>query len=153
MRMRYIELSVGAFMVLGVIAIVLMAFRVSGLTIRSSDDTYTIKAHFENLGGLTEKAKVSMSGVTIGRVTNIYLDTEWYSAVVEMEIDKSMSTLTTDTSASILTAGLLGEKYIGLTVGAEEDYLKDGDWIDDTQSAIVLEELIGRLLFNSAEKN
>ncbi|MAK91650.1 MAG: outer membrane lipid asymmetry maintenance protein MlaD [Oceanospirillaceae bacterium] len=153
MRMRYIELSVGAFMVLGVIAIVLMAFRVSGLTIRSSDDTYTIKAHFENLGGLTEKAKVSMSGVTIGRVTNIYLDTEWYSAVVEMEIDKSMSTLTTDTSASILTAGLLGEKYIGLTVGAEEDYLKDGDWIDDTQSAIVLEELIGRFLFNSAEKN
>lgn len=153
MRMRYIELSVGAFMVLGVIAIVLMAFRVSGLTIRSSDDTYTIKAHFENLGGLTEKAKVSMSGVTIGRVTNIYLDTEWYSAVVEMEIDKSMSTLTTDTSASILTAGLLGEKYVGLTVGAEEEYLKDGDWIDDTQSAIVLEELIGRFLFNSAEKN
>ena len=153
MRMRYIELSVGAFMVLGGIAIELMAFRVSGLTIRSSDDTYTIKAHFENLGGLTEKAKVSMSGVTIGRVTNIYLDTEWYSAVVEMEIDKSMSTLTTDTSASILTAGLLGEKYIGLTVGAEEDYLKDGDWIDDTQSAIVLEELIGRFLFNSAEKN
>ena len=153
MRMRYIELSVGAFMVLGVIAIVLMAFRVSGLTIRSSDDTYTIKAHFENLGGLTEKAKVSMSGVTIGRVTNIYLDTDWYSAVVEMEIDKSMSTLTTDTSASILTAGLLGEKYVGLTVGAEEEYLKDGDWIDDTQSAIVLEELIGRFLFNSAEKN
>lgn len=153
MRMRYIELSVGAFMVLGVIAIVLMAFRVSGLTIRSSDDTYTIKAHFENLGGLTEKAKVSMSGVTIGRVTNIYLDTEWYSAVVEMEIDKSMSTLTTDTSASILTAGLLGEKYVGLTVGAEEEYLKDGDWIDDTQSAIVLEELIGRFLFNSAENN
>ena len=73
--------------------------------------------------------------------------------VVEMEIDKSMSTLTTDTSASILTAGLLGEKYIGLTVGAESDYLKDGDWIDDTQSAIVLEELIGRFLFNSAENN
>ncbi|MAD45632.1 MAG: outer membrane lipid asymmetry maintenance protein MlaD [Oceanospirillaceae bacterium] len=153
MRMRYIELSVGAFMVLGVIAIVLMAFRVSGLTLQTSDDTYTIKAHFENLGGLTEKAKVSMSGVTIGRVTDIYLDQEWYSAVVEMEIDKSMSTLTTDTSASILTAGLLGEKYIGLTVGAESDYLKDGDWIDDTQSAIVLEELIGRFLFNSAENN
>ena len=153
MRMRYIELSVGAFMVLGVIAIVLMAFRVSGLTLQTSDDTYTIKAHFENLGGLTEKAKVSMSGVTIGRVTDIYLDQEWYSAVVEMEIDKSMSTLTRDTSASILTAGLLGEKYIGLTVGAESDYLKDGDWIDDTQSAIVLEELIGRFLFNSAENN
>jgi len=153
MRMRYIELSVGAFMVLGVIAIVLMAFRVSGLSVQGSGDTYTVKAHFENLGGLTEKAKVSMSGVTIGRVSKIYLDKEWYSAVVEMEIDKSMSTLTSDTSASILTAGLLGEKYVGLTVGAEDDYLKDGDWIDDTQSAIVLEELIGRFLFNSAENN
>lgn len=151
MRMRYIEISVGAFMVMGMIAIVLMAFRVSGLTMSSSGDTYTVKARFENLGGLTEKAKVSMAGVTIGRVTKVYLDPEWYSAVVEMEIDKSMSTLTKDTSAAILTAGLLGEKYIGLTVGAEEEYLKDGDWIEDTQSALVLEELIGKFLFNKAE--
>ncbi|MCA6063421.1 outer membrane lipid asymmetry maintenance protein MlaD [Thalassolituus marinus] len=151
MRMRYIEISVGAFMVMGMVAIVLMAFRVSGLTMAGSGDTYTIKARFENLGGLTDKAKVSMSGVTIGRVTKVYLDPEWYSAVVEMEIDRSMSTLTADTSAAILTAGLLGEKYIGLTVGAEEDYLKEGDWIEDTQSALVLEELIGRFLFNKAE--
>lgn len=151
MRMRYIEISVGAFMVMGMVAIVLMAFRVSGLTMSGSGDTYTIKARFENLGGLTDKAKVSMSGVTIGRVTKVYLDPEWYSAVVEMEIDRSMSTLTADTSAAILTAGLLGEKYIGLTVGAEEDYLKEGDWIEDTQSALVLEELIGRFLFNKAE--
>jgi phospholipid/cholesterol/gamma-HCH transport system substrate-binding protein len=150
MRMRYIEISVGAFMVMGMVAIVLMAFRVSGLTMAGSGDTYTIKARFENLGGLTDKAKVSMSGVTIGRVTKVYLDPEWYSAVVEMEIDRSMSTLTADTSAAILTAGLLGEKYIGLTVGAEEDYLKEGDWIEDTQSALVLEELIGRFLFNKA---
>ncbi|WP_430461388.1 outer membrane lipid asymmetry maintenance protein MlaD [Thalassolituus sp. LLYu03] len=151
MRMRYIEISVGAFMVMGMIAIVLMAFRVSGLTMNSAGDTYTIKARFENLGGLTEKAKVSMSGVTIGRVTKVYLDPEWYSAVVEMEISKSMSTLTKDTSAAILTAGLLGEKYIGLTVGAEEEYLKEGDWIEETQSALVLEELIGKFLFNKAE--
>jgi len=151
MRMRYIEISVGAFMVMGIIAVILMAFRVSGLTANGSGDTYTIKARFENLGGLTEKAKVSMSGVTIGRVTNVYLDTEWYSAVVEMEIDRSMSSLTLDTSAAILTAGLLGEKYIGLTVGAEEEYLKDGDWVEDTQSALVLEELIGRFLFNKTE--
>ena len=151
MRMRYIEISVGAFMVMGMIAIVLMAFRVSGLSVADSGDTYTIKARFENLGGLTEKAKVAMSGVTIGRVTKVYLDPERYSAVVEMTINKSMSTLTTDTSAAILTAGLLGEKYIGLTVGAEEEYLKEGDWIDDTQSALVLEDLIGKFLFNKAE--
>lgn len=151
MRMRYIEILVGAFMVMGMIAIVLMAFRVSGLSMSGSGDTYTIKARFENLGGLTEKAKVSMAGVTIGRVTKVYLDPEWYSAVVEMEIDKSMSTLTKDTSAAILTAGLLGEKYIGLTVGAEDEYLKDGSWVEDTQSALVLEELIGKFLFNKAE--
>ncbi len=152
MRMRYIELAVGAFMIMGVIALVLMAFRVSGLTMDDAGETYTVKARFENLGGLTERAKVSMAGVTIGRVTQVYLDTEWYSAVVEMEINKSMSTLTSDTSAAILTAGLLGEKYIGLTVGAEEEYLAEGDWIEDTQSALVLEELIGRFLFNKAEE-
>ncbi|UTW48624.1 outer membrane lipid asymmetry maintenance protein MlaD [Bacterioplanoides sp. SCSIO 12839] len=152
MRMRFMELTVGTFMVMGIIAMILMAFRVSGLSAQSNGDTYTVKARFENLAGLTERAKVSMSGVTIGRVTNVYLDTEWYSAVVEMEIYNSMDTLTLDTSAAILTAGLLGEKYIGLTVGAEDEYLTDGDWIEDTQSAIVLEELIGRFLFNKAEE-
>lgn len=152
MRMRYIELSVGVFILMGIIALVLMAFRVSGLAQQSSGDTYMVKARFENLAGLNERARVSMSGVTIGRVTKIYLDKEWYSAVVEMEINKSMDTLTADTSAAILTAGLLGEKYIGLTVGADEEYLANGDWIEDTQSAIVLEELIGRFLFNRAEE-
>ncbi|MFP6844678.1 MAG: outer membrane lipid asymmetry maintenance protein MlaD [Thalassolituus sp.] len=151
MRMRYIELAVGAFMIMGIIALVLMALRVSGLSMQSTGDTYTLKAHFENLGGLKERAKVSMAGVNIGQVTKIYLDAERYSAVVEMEINKSMSTLSTDSSAAILTSGLLGEKYIGLTVGAEMEYLKQGDWIDDTQSALVLEELIGRFLFNKAE--
>ncbi len=152
MRMRYIELSVGAFMVMGIFALVLMALRVSGLSVDDAGDTYTVKARFENLGGLTERAKVSMAGVTIGRVTRIYLDNEWYSAVVEMEINKSMSTLSTDTSAAILTAGLLGEKYVGLTVGADEEYIGEDDWIEDTQSALVLEELIGRFLFNKAEE-
>jgi phospholipid/cholesterol/gamma-HCH transport system substrate-binding protein len=153
MQKRSIEFTVGIFMLLGILALVLMAFRVSGLSLSDVGETYTVKARFENLGGLTERSKVSMAGVTIGRVTNIYLDADWYSAVVEMEIDKnSMSTLTIDTSAAILTAGLLGEKYIGLTVGAEEDYLVDGDWIEDTQSALVLEELISRFLFSQAEE-
>jgi phospholipid/cholesterol/gamma-HCH transport system substrate-binding protein len=146
------ELAVGAFMVMGIMALVLMALRVSGISTSDAGDKYTIKAYFENLGGLTERAKVSMSGVTIGRVTNVYLDTEDYVAVVEMEIHSSMSTLTSDTSAAILTAGLLGEKYIGLTVGADDEFLEDGDVIEDTQSALVLEELIGQFLFNSAEE-
>jgi phospholipid/cholesterol/gamma-HCH transport system substrate-binding protein len=149
--MRNIELMVGGFMVMGIVALVLMALRVSGLSMDAAGETYTIKARFENLGGLTDRAKVSLAGVTIGRVTNITLDQEWYAAVVEMEIDKSMDTLPIDTSASILTAGLLGEKYIGLSVGAEIDYMQDGDWVQDTQSAVVLEELISRFLFNKAE--
>lgn len=152
MRTRLMELAVGAFMVMGIIALVLMALRVSGISTSAAGDKYTIKAYFENLGGLTERAKVSMSGVTIGRVTNVYLDSEDYVAVVEMEIHSSMSTLTTDTSAAILTAGLLGEKYIGLTVGAEDEYLEEGGVIEDTQSALVLEELIGQFLFNKAEE-
>jgi phospholipid/cholesterol/gamma-HCH transport system substrate-binding protein len=152
MQKRSIELTVGAFVVIGILALVLMALRVSGLSMSDAGDTYTIKARFENLGGLNERAKVSMAGVTIGRVTRVYLDKEWYSAVVEMEITKDMSTLTSDTSAAILTAGLLGEKYIGLTVGAEDDYLQEDDWIEDTQSALVLEELIGRFLFSKAEE-
>ncbi len=151
--MRYIELSVGTFMVMGIIALVLMAFRVSGLSMDTGGETYTLKARFQNLGGLTERSKVSMAGVTIGKVKKIYLDNEYYEAVVEMEINQSMDTLSTDTSAAILTAGLLGEKYIGLQVGGELDNLKDGDWIVDTQSAVVLEDLISRFLFNKAEGN
>ncbi len=152
MRIRLLEFAVGAFMVMGIIALILMALRVSGISSTDVGDKYTITAYFENLGGLTERAKVSMSGVTIGRVTRVSLDTEDYVAVVEMEIDKNVSTLTTDTSAAILTAGLLGEKYIGLTVGADDDYLEEGGIIEDTQSALVLEELIGQFLFNKAEQ-
>lgn len=152
MRMRFVELSVGAFIVMGAMGLVLMALRVSGISAQGAGETYTITAYFENLGGLTERAKVSMSGVTIGRVTSIHLDTEDYVAVVEMEIHNNIATLTTDTSAAILTAGLLGEKYIGLTVGADDEYLQDGDEIEDTQSALVLEELIGQFLFSKAEE-
>jgi phospholipid/cholesterol/gamma-HCH transport system substrate-binding protein len=146
------ELFVGAFMVMGIIALILMALKVSGLSTSDAGEKYTVKAYFENLGGLTERAKGSMSGVASGRVTKISLDVDDYVAVVEMEINKSMSTLTTDTSAAILTAGLLGEKYVGLTVGADDEYLEDGDVIEDTQSALVLEELIGQFLFSKAEE-
>ncbi|MCP5326870.1 MAG: outer membrane lipid asymmetry maintenance protein MlaD [Oceanospirillaceae bacterium] len=149
MNSKKLELAVGAFMVAGAITLILLAFKVSGLSYQAENSTYNITARFENIAGLGERAKVSMSGVTIGRVTNIRLDTKDYVAVVTMAIDKSVP-LSTDTSASILTAGLLGEKYIGLTVGAEEETLKDGDKIEDTQSAIVLEELIGKFLFSKS---
>lgn len=153
MKTRFIEMSVGAFMVLGVVALVMMALRVSGLSGNSFAETYVVRAHFENLGGLTERAKVSMAGVNIGRVKQIYLDKERYSAVVEMEIHKNVDNLSLDSTAAIMTAGILGEKYIAITVGAEDEYLQNNDWIDDTQSAVILEELIGRFLYNMSNSN
>lgn len=146
MRMRTLELTVGAFMLAGVLALVFLALRVSGLSAESGEDTYRIKAKFENIGGLTVRAKVTMAGVVIGRVANIYLDREDFVGVVEMDVYKSVNNLSTDSSASILTAGVLGEKYIGITVGAEEDSLKEGDEIVDTQSAMVLEDLVAKFV-------
>ena len=103
------------------------------------------------MSGLSERAKVSLSGVTIGRVVEIELDTQDYVAVVKMAIKKGIP-LSQDTSASVLTSGLLGEKYIGLSVGADEEALLSGDVIEDTQSAIVLEELIGQFLFSRSSE-
>ena len=146
MRMRTVELSVGGFMWLGFLALVFLALRVSGLSVNGNEATYMVYAKFENIGGLTERAKVTMAGVTIGRVTKIYLDNEDYVGVVEMAINNSVNNLSSDTSAAILTAGVLGEKYIGLTVGAELDNLENGSEIYSTQSALVLEDLIAKFL-------
>ena len=147
---KNIELAVGAFVISAVLALIVLAVNISGLSYKSGDDTYYLYAKFENLAGLTERAKVSLSGVTIGRVVDINLDTQDYVAVVKMAVQKGVP-LSTDTSASILTSGLLGEKYIGLSVGADDDNLLNEDEIEDTQSAIVLEELIGQFLFSRSE--
>lgn len=152
MRMRIMEISVGAFILAGILALVGLALNVSGLTMSSKDDTYTVYARFENIGGLTPRSKVTMSGVLIGHVTKIDLDKDQLMARVEMEIFKDIDFLSSDSSASILTAGLLGEKYIGVSVGAEEEYLKHGDYIFDTQSALVLEDLVGKFLFNEVSE-
>ena len=146
MRIRTVELTVGGFLIAGLLALIFLALRVSGLSLNSSEETYQVYAKFENIGGLTARAKVTMAGVTIGRVTKIYLDKEDYVGVVEMAINNDVSNLSSDTSAAILTAGVLGEKYIGLTVGAELDNLADGSEIYSTQSALVLEDLIAKFL-------
>ena len=147
---KNVELAVGAFVLASVLALIILALNISGLSYKSDDEQYYLYAKFENLAGLTERAKVSLSGVTIGRVVDIKLDTQDYVAVVKMSVQKGVP-LSTDTSASILTSGLLGEKYIGLSVGADEDNLLNEDEIEDTQSAIVLEELIGQFLFSRSE--
>ncbi|MGB0204214.1 MAG: outer membrane lipid asymmetry maintenance protein MlaD [Neptuniibacter sp.] len=152
MRMRIMEISVGAFILAGIMALVGLALNVSGLSMSSSDDTYTVYARFENIGGLTSRSKVTMSGVLIGHVTNIDLDTDQLVARVEMEIYDEVNFLSIDSSASILTAGLLGEKYIGVSVGFEEEYMQEGDYFEDTQSALVLEDLVGKFLMNEVSE-
>lgn len=152
MRMRTLELGVGVFMLAGIVALAVLAIKVSGLNPSASNERYTVYALFENIGGLTERSKVSMSGVTIGEVSRISIDANELRALVEMKIDSRVDYLSSDSSASILTAGLLGEKYIGISVGADEETLGDGDYIEDTQSALVLEELIGKFLFDKASE-
>ncbi|MGB3622902.1 outer membrane lipid asymmetry maintenance protein MlaD [Ketobacter sp. MCCC 1A13808] len=146
MRVRTQELTVGVFILIGLMALIFLALRVSGLSLKSGEETYRVTAKFENIGGLTARAKVTMAGVTIGRVTRIYLDREDFVGVVEMEIYKNVNNLSSDSSAAILTAGILGEKYIGIIQGAELDNLADGSEIYNTQSALVLEDLIAKFL-------
>ena len=148
-----LEIIVGTFILLGLIAFALLALQVSGfsLSIYTQDD-YRLYAKFDNVAGITPRAKVTMAGVNIGRVESIQLDKEEERAIISMRIVKDINFLTTDTSAAILTSGLLGEKYIELVSGADEEILQDGDHIEFTQSALVLENLIGRFLFESGQE-
>ena len=152
MKGKLLELGVGLFMLAGLLALAILAFNVSGLNLAKSSDTYRLYATFDNIGGLTVRSKVTIAGVIIGRVSAITLDRNTFSGVVEMVVDDQYNNLSTDTSAAILTAGLLGEKYIGLITGADEVYLQDGGMIEDTQSSLVLEDLIGQFLFNKVNK-
>jgi phospholipid/cholesterol/gamma-HCH transport system substrate-binding protein len=153
MQNRTLEIGVGLFLLAGLLALLLLALRVSGLTVGSANDTYKVYAHFENIAGLTVRAKVTMAGVTIGKVTAIDLDRDSYTGRVTLSLDDSVDNLPVDSTASILTAGLLGEKYVGISVGGDEEVLADGDTIYDTQSSLVLEDLIGKFLLNSVNKD
>ncbi|MGM0702656.1 MAG: outer membrane lipid asymmetry maintenance protein MlaD [Pseudomonadota bacterium] len=150
-RSKTMELGVGIFMLAGILGLVFLGVRVSGLTFTAPGDTFRLEANFANIGSLKPRARVTMAGVTVGRVTEIDLDTEWYDARVVLELDGELEDqLSRDTTAAILTAGLLGEQYIGLSVGGDPETLADGDAIRDTQSAVVLEELIQQFVSNMA---
>jgi phospholipid/cholesterol/gamma-HCH transport system substrate-binding protein len=150
---RVLETWVGVFVALGLLGLLFLAMQVSNLGELTVDDrSYTITARFSNIGSLKLRAPVSMSGVRVGRVSAIRFDRETYEAVVEMRVEPFFNTLPSDTSASILTQGLLGEQYIGLTPGGMDEPLRDGDTIEMTQSAMVLEQLISRFLFSKAEE-
>jgi phospholipid/cholesterol/gamma-HCH transport system substrate-binding protein len=152
MRIRALEISVGALIIAGMLALIALAINVSGLNLSQKGGGYTVLARFDNIGGLTERAKVSMSGVQIGQVTSIRIDPKRLMAEVEMQIFDDVDYLSIDSSAQILTAGLLGEKYIGITPGFEDDLLENGMTIEDTQSALVLEEIVGKFLFNKVSE-
>lgn len=148
MNSRVIEILVGLFMLLFFAAMFVLAMKVSNLTSFTSSKGYQLVAKFENIGGLKPRAPVSASGVRVGQVESIEYDAETFEAVVTLTISDEFSSFPLDTSASIYTAGLLGEQYIGLDPGAEDDVLQDSDEIDQTQSALVLERLIGQVLFS-----
>ena len=142
MRIRTMEISVGIFILAGIIALAVLALKVSGLSLSAAKPTYKLYAQFSDLGGLSVRGRVSIAGVTVGRISNIQLDTDRMVALVEMDIDQTVDTLTIDSIASIRTEGLLGEKFIDISVGGDPDYLADGDTIIDTQSALSIERLV-----------
>jgi len=150
---RKIEILVGIFVVLGLSAFVAMALNISNLNSLSSDKGYSVTAQFENIGGLRTRAKVTLSGVVVGRVQEISYDKESFRAVVTLNINSDIDYLPEDTQASIYTSGLLGEQYISLEPGAEDEVLKNGSNITLTQSAVVLEEVIGKLMVSFTTKN
>lgn len=149
MNSRAVEILVGIFMLLFLTAMFVLAMRVSNLTGLGSGDGYTLKAQFDNVGGLKSGAPVSASGVRVGQVESIVYDPDEFAATVSLSLDEDfIDAFPEDTTASIYTAGLLGEQYIGLEAGAEDLKLVDGDEITLTQSALVLERLIGQVLFS-----
>lgn len=142
-----VEILVGLFILAGVLALLALALKVSGLGNVVGDNGYQISAPFDNVGDLKIRAPVTISGVRIGEVTGIKLDPNTYRAVVTMQINPTQNEIPSDSSASILTQGLLGSNYISITPGFDDSFLKQGDKINDTHPAIILENIIGQVMY------
>lgn len=149
MNTRSTETLVGVFVLLGMAALLFLALKAANLTSFSTEATYPLSARFDNIGGLKARAPVRSAGVTVGRVTGITLDPKTYQGVVSMDIRVGFQ-FPKDSSAKILTSGLLGDQYVGLEPGADDANFAPGATITQTQSALVLENLIGQMLFNKA---
>jgi len=149
MAQKKTETLVGLFVVLGLLAILFLALKAANLASFSLDSTYTLQARFDNIGGLKVRAPVKSAGVTVGRIESIAFDNKTFQGLVTMQIDRRYQ-FPLDTSAKILTAGLLGDQYVGLDPGGDEKNLQPGDTIKLVQSAVVLENLIGQFLYSKA---
>ncbi len=150
---RKTELWVGSFVLAGICAILVMIFQVADVKSLGSGDTYSLKAKFDNIGSLKVRSPVKVGGVVVGRVTRIDLDKERLVPVVTIAVDRQYNQFPDTSSLQILTSGLIGEQYLGLTPGFvfdDEEMLKDGDYIEDTKSAMVLEDLIGQFLYSNS---
>lgn len=152
MERTTIDLWVGIFVALGVAALLGLAMKVGNLTTSSIGETYTVSANFENIGGLKTRAPVKSAGVVVGRVADISFDAATFEAVVSLAVDKRYS-FPKDTFANIYTAGLLGEQYIGLEAGGDEVNLANGDKINQTQDAVILEKMISQFLYSKASED
>ena len=152
MQNRSLEIWVGVFIMAGLAALVLLAVQVSSAG-TGSGQTYRVEARFDNVGGLNVKAPIMIGGVRVGRVGAIWIDREDYVPVVGLDIQSQYNALPDDTGASILTSGLLGAQFIGLSPGASDIFLESGDTIEFTQSAIQLESLISQFMFSQGKSN
>lgn len=154
MAQRRVEILVGLFLIIAVAAFAFLALRVASWNVGSADASYTLNARFDNIGGLKVRAPVKIGGVVVGRVSDITMDDKSWTPLVKMSILNQYKNLPETSSASILTSGLLGEQYVGIRPGFKTediDVLGDNDFIEDTKSAIVLEDLISQFLFSQSE--
>ena len=151
MERRVVDLWVGLFVVAGIVALMMLALKVGNFGAYSPNDVYVVTAHFDNIGGLKEQAPVRSSGVVVGRVAGIRFDTKKFDAEVTITMDGKFK-FPSDTTAAILTSGILGENYVGLEAGGGADNLKQGDEIKLTQSAVVLEKIISQFLYSKAQE-
>lgn len=151
MAQRTTEVIVGLFMIAGIAAMMFLALQVSGLTLKAPEKSYTLLANFNDAGGLTPRAKVSMAGVTVGSIREVQLNRETFQAQVVIDVNSSVDNIPADSSAVIRTSGLLGEQYIDISVGGDMESLKDGDTFYSTQSAMNLERIISN--FASGQQN
>jgi phospholipid/cholesterol/gamma-HCH transport system substrate-binding protein len=151
MSQKKVELWVGTFVLIAMLSLAVLAFSIAGLSLRGEGNSYTLYANFSNVGGLKERAPVKLGGVVVGRVEDISLDVQTYTPVVRLAMYEDKGFYPETSSLSILTSGLLGDQYIGIEPGFIDDdveMLADGDTIEDTKSALVLEDLIGQFIYS-----